>query len=508
MAKILKNNTASDILISDTGVNILASSNYTIPPADYPLWAASSDIITYIGSGDITVNDGTYDLTKADGVSILQGNFKQTDFIDDLKSSDRLKVELTYAPGATDEIYKVKVSSNDTTASFLEDKIVGTSGKIVLSTLNDSGDEDRQINIGSDVFDKTVDDTGDIVEGSNLFFTDERAQDAVGTILTDTTEIDFTYNDVSNEITADLKTTGVSASSYGNATQVGTFTVDSKGRLTAASNTSIAIPSTQITDFNEAAQDSIGNILTDTASIDFTYNDGGNTISATVLPAGVDHNSLANLTTGDPHTQYINREANATVTDNAITRWDGTTGRDVQNSSASLDDNGGIIAGAFVRVADTSDTTNGNIRYTSTNTELLGRQNGVWRVLGINPTIVSTTGDTSTTSGTYAVISSMTLTPSAGTYMCLFTCTAALASDTTADIAVFINGVEDATSTRRLAIDASGILGATASFEVSVCIITEATVNGSQAIDIRFRENGGGTLTVGPRRLKIIPISR
>jgi hypothetical protein len=45
---------------------------------------------------------------------------------------------------------------------------------------------------------------------------------------------------------------------------------------------------------NERAQDAVGTILTDTATIDFTYNDGANTISAAVLPAGVDHNSLLN----------------------------------------------------------------------------------------------------------------------------------------------------------------------------------------------------------------------
>ena len=44
--------------------------------------------------------------------------------------------------------------------------------------------------------------TSDVAEGSNLYFTDERAQDAVGTILTDSSKIDFTYNDAGNTITA------------------------------------------------------------------------------------------------------------------------------------------------------------------------------------------------------------------------------------------------------------------------------------------------------------------
>lgn len=47
-------------------------------------------------------------------------------------------------------------------------------------------------------------DTDDIAEGSNLYFTNERAQDAVGTILTDSGRVDFTYNDAGNTITADL----------------------------------------------------------------------------------------------------------------------------------------------------------------------------------------------------------------------------------------------------------------------------------------------------------------
>lgn len=43
--------------------------------------------------------------------------------------------------------------------------------------------------------------------------------------------------------------------------------------------------------------------ILDTASVDLTLS--GQQISATVLPAGVDHNSLANLAVGDPHPQYL-----------------------------------------------------------------------------------------------------------------------------------------------------------------------------------------------------------
>lgn len=61
-------------------------------------------------------------------------------------------------------------------------------------------------------------------------------------------------------------------------------------------------PASPYTD--ESAQDAIGGILVDSDSIDLTYNDSTPSITAVVLPAGVDHNSLANLATGDVHTQY------------------------------------------------------------------------------------------------------------------------------------------------------------------------------------------------------------
>lgn len=48
--------------------------------------------------------------------------------------------------------------------------------------------------------------TTNLSEGTNLYFTDERAQDAVGNILTDSTTVDFTYNDAGNTISASVIT--------------------------------------------------------------------------------------------------------------------------------------------------------------------------------------------------------------------------------------------------------------------------------------------------------------
>lgn len=59
---------------------------------------------------------------------------------------------------------------------------------------------------------------------------DEIAQDAIGNALADSADIDFTYPDALNQITAALTTTGVSAGTYN------LLTVNAKGRVTAASN--------------------------------------------------------------------------------------------------------------------------------------------------------------------------------------------------------------------------------------------------------------------------------
>ena len=161
----------------------------------------------------------------------------------------------------------------------------------------------------------------------------EAVQDAIGGMLTDTSSVDFTYDDTANTITAtviaggvnhnallnyvanqhtdhssvsisagtgltgggdittsrtiSLANTAVTAGSYGTASQVPSYTVDAQGRLTAASNTTISITSSNVSNFTEAVQDAMGGTLTNSSEITFTYNDPANTQSAALATTGV-----------------------------------------------------------------------------------------------------------------------------------------------------------------------------------------------------------------------------
>ena len=84
----------------------------------------------------------------------------------------------------------------------------------------------------------------------------------------------------SGSATLTLANTAVTAAAYGSATQVGTFTVDAQGRLTAAANATIAVASGAVTDFTEAVQDVAGALVAGTANeVNVSYNDSAGTLT-------------------------------------------------------------------------------------------------------------------------------------------------------------------------------------------------------------------------------------
>jgi hypothetical protein len=122
------------------------------------------------------------------------------------------KIDATYLPSYVDDVLEY--------ADFASLPAEGETGKIYV-TLDDnkafrwsgsiyleiSPSEVVSVNGQTGI---VVLDTDDIDEGStNLYFTEERAQDAVAAALIDSSSIDFTYDDVENEITAVVLPAGV-----------------------------------------------------------------------------------------------------------------------------------------------------------------------------------------------------------------------------------------------------------------------------------------------------------
>ena len=158
--------------------------------------------------------------------------------------------------------------------------------------------------------------TSNLTEGSNLYYTDERVQDAVGAMMSPSSTIRWSYNDTAGKMQAFVSPANISHAALSNLTTGDPHTqylTSPRADTWLASKTTSNLTEGSNQYFtNERAQDAVALALTNTSTIKWTYNDGGNTISADVSPAGISHASLANLTTGDPHTQYqLKSEKNA-----------------------------------------------------------------------------------------------------------------------------------------------------------------------------------------------------
>ena len=86
-------------------------------------------------------------------------------------------------------------------------------------------------------------------------------------------------------VTIDLDNTTVTAGTYGNANTATTFTVDSQGRLTAASQTAISINAGQVQSFTEEAQDAAAVLFTNAthSGVSVNYDDANSKLAITNL---------------------------------------------------------------------------------------------------------------------------------------------------------------------------------------------------------------------------------
>jgi hypothetical protein len=145
-------------------------------------------------------------------------------------------------------------------------------------------------------------------------------------------------------ITINLDNTAVVAGNYGSASSVPSFTVDAQGRITAASNTSIAISSSQIISFEEVVQDAAALLLTNGShsGISASYDDNNNKVNLDVADFTI---TLAGDLTGSVTvTDLANATLTATVAANSVSLGSDTTGDYV----------GSISAGTGISVTNTN----------------------------------------------------------------------------------------------------------------------------------------------------------
>ena len=280
--------------------------------------AANGDFLRYNGSNWInepvnlstdTVGDYVANLTSGTGITITNAGGEG--------SNPTIAVTAnTYdAYGAAANAYSNATSYTDNAISNVNNTIANVATSFEVNADNNVS---KTITSGSD--------TLTIAGGTGL---------STATSNTDT-------------VTVSLDNTTVSAGNYGAANSVAAFTVDAQGRLTNASDTTIAITASQVTDFSTAAVTSLNGTANE---VEVSASNGAVTVG---LPSNVTVSN--NLTVGE----------NLTVTGNLTVNGNTTT---LNTETLAVEDNK-ILLNSNVTGSPSADAGVEVERGTSTNVEL------------------------------------------------------------------------------------------------------------------------------------------
>jgi len=114
-------------------------------------------------------------------IGIVGSTSNKIKFLFQIEIDDPIHI-LSFLP-STNESKSVKCSDNDSQSGFLEDKIIGSSGNIIVSTQNDGGNEKIKINVGENVL--TTSDITDVSTGtSSTLVASQKAVNELRNIIT------------------------------------------------------------------------------------------------------------------------------------------------------------------------------------------------------------------------------------------------------------------------------------------------------------------------------------
>ncbi len=332
---VIRNGRPANVLAHGDGLSVL---NGTVDPTDDDgvdgeFWINTTDW-TIFGPKDGTWPDGVNMLGDDPDTSVFQLKSEKNAANGYAGLNANGKVPRSKLPGYTDDVLEY-----DELADF---PVTGTSGKLYIAldtSLTYFWDGDSY-----ELSTATVDSTDTIPEGTtNLYYTDERARDAIAAALTAGTGITVTPNDGSDTITIASTVTQytdeMARDALGAAITAGTGISVTPSDV--GDTITIASTVTQYTD--EMARDALGAALTAGTGITITPNDGSDTItiasSITQYTDEMARDALGTALTAGSHITITPNDGSDTIT--IAHDGTGTTG-------SAGDSNTNLATNAFV----------------------------------------------------------------------------------------------------------------------------------------------------------------
>ena len=243
------------ITVTNTG-NVITITNSST--ADITGVSAGNGLTGGGNNGDVTLNIGAGDgiTVNADDVAVN---------VSYVRNQFSALGDLTY--NASTGVFSFTNDAGDIEAVTAGNGLVGggTSGTVTLDIGAGTG---ITVNADNIAVNMSAFSTTDLAEGANLYFTSARSNSAMDAYLVGGNGLTYssgtfavgagdgiTVNADNVALTSGIITTG--AKTYGTASAVPAITVDTYGRVTSISNTSISITVSQVSDFTSAANTAI-----------------------------------------------------------------------------------------------------------------------------------------------------------------------------------------------------------------------------------------------------------